>query len=505
MALTFYCALMAIALFYLGASFASELPWVYCDPEWAGDNCVDSINRTVDNNTKAFTSVELYFRNFVLNEVPNIEGGIGMPHWRLTICLFFSWITIFVAIVRGVKSSGKAAYFLAMFPYVVLVTLLIRGATLPGAKDGVLYFLTPQLERLKDPEVWYDAVTQAFFSLTVCFGTTTAYSSFNDFRNNIHRDTLIVTSLDTLTSLLAGCTTFAILGNLAHEQGEDVRNVVTVGTGLAFISYPSAIAKFNVARQVFSVLFFIMLYALGVGSAVALVGLVITAIRDQWPHLPYWPVALATCCVGFLVGLIYVTPGGQYILTLIDGYSVTFTLFVLGCVQMAAVAWIYGVENFCQDLEFMLGRKTTLYWRLCWCFFTPALLLVILLYALNNVQPLQYNNVNLPSEAYVAGWVLFALGVIAVPIGIVYQFIKNRHLPLNKIMAVSFCPNAQWGPSNPEVRKEWQQFKETRRQNMDRLSVWRRVQLNMFGSRRNDLDHTENATPAFECHHRPEI
>lgn len=62
---------------------------------------------------------------------------------------------------------------------------------------------------------------------------------------------MIVTTLDTFTSLLGGMTIFSILGNLAHNLGiEDISQVVKSGTGLAFISYPDAIAKFDVVPQV---------------------------------------------------------------------------------------------------------------------------------------------------------------------------------------------------------------------------------------------------------------
>lgn len=63
---------------------------------------------------------------------------------------------------------------------------------------------------------------------------------------------MIVTSLDTFTSLLGGFTIFGILGNLAHNLGEkDISNVVKAGgSGLAFISYPEAIAKFTFLPQV---------------------------------------------------------------------------------------------------------------------------------------------------------------------------------------------------------------------------------------------------------------
>ncbi|CAG2066133.1 unnamed protein product, partial [Timema podura] len=76
----------------------------------------------------------------------------------------------------------------------------------------------------------------------------------------------------------------------------------------AFISYPDAIAKFDTVPQLFAVLFFLMLFTLGVGSAVALVSSIITIICDQFPHLKHWIVTSVVCCICFLIGLIYATP-----------------------------------------------------------------------------------------------------------------------------------------------------------------------------------------------------
>lgn len=128
-------------------------------------------------------------------------------------------------------------------------------------------------------------------------------------RSSSHRDAVIVTTLDTFTSLLAGITIFAILGNLAHNLGvDDIRQVVKSGTGLAFISYPDAISKIKFVPQLFSVLFFLMLFVLGIGSVVALVSAVVTILWDQFPRFKYWQVAIFVCAGGFLCGLIYVTP-----------------------------------------------------------------------------------------------------------------------------------------------------------------------------------------------------
>lgn len=58
--LTYYCAIMAITLFYLFASFSSTLPWTYCKSDW--DLCVDSSNSDLHmNRTGLLSSSELYY------------------------------------------------------------------------------------------------------------------------------------------------------------------------------------------------------------------------------------------------------------------------------------------------------------------------------------------------------------------------------------------------------------------------------------------------------------
>lgn len=135
------------------------------------------------------------------------------------------------------------------------------------------------------------------------------YSSYNKFGHNVYRDSNIVTTIDTFTSLLAGCCIFGILGHLAHEIGvEDVSHVVKGGAGLAFISYPDAIAKFKQLPQVFSFLFFLMLYMLGIGSNVAMMSCIMTVVRDKFMKIKNWQVALVIAILGTCFGSVYMTP-----------------------------------------------------------------------------------------------------------------------------------------------------------------------------------------------------
>lgn len=308
---TYYSSLMALTLSYFANSFREILPWSTCKDEWnvtcipSGDR--DNTNMTFSNTTKS--SAELYFLKDVLRAKDNIDDGVGEPNWTLVIFLGISWGLVFLTLVRGVKSSGKASYVLAIFPYFVLTILLVRALTLPGSMNGIKYFLTPQWKKILDPTVWYAAVTQVFFSLSVCFGNIIMYSSYNRFGHNVYRDANIVTTLDTFTSLLAGCCIFGILGHLAHELGvDDISTVVKPGAGLAFVSYPDAIAKFKAFPQVFSVLFFMMLYLLGIGSNVAMMSCIMTVVRDRFKKVKNWHAALIIAILGTCLGSVYMTP-----------------------------------------------------------------------------------------------------------------------------------------------------------------------------------------------------
>lgn len=127
------------------------------------------------------------FRREILNEADSIHEGIGTPSWELCLCLIFAWACISGILIKGIKSSGKASYFLALFPYAVMIVLLVRSATLDGAIEGMLYFIRPQWDKLLDAKVWYAAVTQVFYSLAVCFGSVIMYSSYNRFDQNIYK------------------------------------------------------------------------------------------------------------------------------------------------------------------------------------------------------------------------------------------------------------------------------------------------------------------------------
>ncbi|XP_057381028.1 sodium-dependent nutrient amino acid transporter 1-like isoform X2 [Daphnia carinata] len=459
---TYYCCLMALTVFYFFSSFQTVLPWTVCDPAWATSTCYNSGSASnltgLANLTGRTSSAEEFFNHNVLQKIINIDDGVGAPEWRLTLCLLLSWIIIALILMKGVTSSGKAAYFTAIFPYVVLITLLIRGVTLEGAVDGILFFITPQWDKILTPQVWYAAVTQCFFSLSVGFGPIIMNASYNGFRHRIYRDATIVSFMDTFTSLLAGVTIFSILGNLAHESGKPIETVVQGGTGLAFISYPEAIAKFDVVPQLFAVLFFLMLFTLGIGSAVSLTGCVITVICDAFPDWKRWMVTLIISGIGFLLGLVYITPGGQHVLDVVDFFGGGFIVFVIAVVETIAICWVYGLKNFLRDAEFMLGIRLGIYWKFTWGLFIPLSLMGIFIYSLANFRTFVTDGYVYPASLTGSGWVLAALALLQVPIWAGVSILKRKGSLMDRIKA-SLTPTENWGPQDMKTRSQWILFK----------------------------------------------
>jgi solute carrier family 6 serotonin transporter-like protein 4 len=176
----------------------------------------------------------------------------------------------------------QAVWITAIAPYVVLIILLCRGVTLPGAADGIRYYLTPEWHKLNNSKVWIDAASQIFFSLGPGFGTLLALSSYNKFNNNCYRDAVLTSSINCLTSFLAGFVIFSVLGYMAHVQHKSIEMVGLEGPGLVFIVYPEAIATMT-GSVFWSIIFFLMLITLGLDSTFGGLEAMITALCDEYP------------------------------------------------------------------------------------------------------------------------------------------------------------------------------------------------------------------------------
>ena len=97
------------------------------------------------------TTVDFSFRASKYKD--NLDGGLGPPDVGLTFSLLVCWLIIFGNMMLGTKTSGKGAYFTALFPYVVLFTLFFFVIFQDGAGDGVSLYFRPDWEKVATVQV----------------------------------------------------------------------------------------------------------------------------------------------------------------------------------------------------------------------------------------------------------------------------------------------------------------------------------------------------------------
>ncbi|XP_030015865.1 sodium- and chloride-dependent GABA transporter 2-like [Sphaeramia orbicularis] len=425
----YYIVILAWAFLYLFSSFTSELPWARCNNTWNTDDCIDNhLNRSSNGFVfeNATSSVEEFWQRRVLGLSGGLEE-VGSVRWDLAGCLLLSWIVCYFCIWKGVKSSGKVVYFTATFPYVMMTALLIRGLTLPGAMDGIWFYLSPDPTRLTDPQVWMDAGSQILFSYAVCTGCLASLGSYNKYDNNCYKDAFALCLLNSLTSFVAGFAIFSVLGFMSYELGVDISTVAESGPGLAFIAYPRAVAMMPLP-QLWAAFFFIMIIFLGLDSQFVYLEGLVTSISDMYPSFFFAGhrrklLLLIICGLSLLIGLSMVTEGGLYVFQLFDYYACSgIPLMVFAILETLCIGWIYGADHYYNNVADMIGYRPWPYMKYCWRFITPAVSTGILLFSLVNFTPLRYNNTyQYPWWGYALGLFLAFSSVFMAPLWFLYS------------------------------------------------------------------------------------
>ncbi|XP_019750329.1 sodium-dependent neutral amino acid transporter B(0)AT2 isoform X2 [Hippocampus comes] len=429
----YYNVIISWSLFYFSQSFQQPLPWHQCP-------LAKNRNSTfvVPECEKSSATTYYWYREALdISDKISESGGLN---WKMTLCLLAAWSMVCLAMIKGIQSSGKVMYFSSLFPYVVLICFLVRSLLLEGSMDGIRHMFTPKLEIMLEAKVWREAATQVFFALGLGFGGVIAFSSYNKRDNNCHFDAVLVSFINFFTSVLATLVVFAVLGfkanimngqcvadngrkiaallgngieanlipnhiNLSHKVSvddyhqmieiirgvkegnfdklgldschiEDELNKAVQGTGLAFIAFTEAMTHFP-ASPFWSVMFFLMLINLGLGSMFGTIEGILTPLIDTF-KVRKELLTVGCCVLAFSLGLVFVQRSGNYFVTMFDDYSATLPLLIVVILENLAIAWFYGIDKFFADLEDMLGFKPYRFYYYMWKFITPTLLLVLL-------------------------------------------------------------------------------------------------------------------------------
>ncbi|KAI3382857.1 hypothetical protein SNEBB_005426 [Seison nebaliae] len=505
----YYNAIMAYSLFFLYETFNKILPWSNCNHMYNTYDCIDRMelkklktniigmlgnecqyNNQLDNSN-ALINLKEYCSNpsnisAVLNHntsnynllMNNSIRGIGKTasdeffHQRilqissgiydfsgfsygLLICLSIAWIICILALIKGVKTSGKVAWITATSPFIFIMVLMIRGLTLEGSSTGARKYLVPEWSHILKPSVWLEAGTQIFFTLGPGWGGLITLSSYNDFTVNIIRYSIMIPIVITLTAFCCGLALFSTLGHISFMTGLPIEQVATKGPALAFVVFPEAIATLPFPH-IWAVLFFLTVLTLGIDSQFGMLETVLSAIFDRWPKLRRLK-ALVTTLVGcgfFCIALLFVTKAGMYWYTLIDWYVAAFMAFIICIIECVAVCWIYGADRFLDDIALMFNGKFRyrFIWKLLWKFIIPVILFIILLGNLIVSTEPYYGDFRYPKSAIIFGWFVGSSPALVI---LILGYIKVRQCSgktFKQKLYNSLRPTAEWLPNKNRLR-----------------------------------------------------
>jgi len=198
----------------------------------------------------------------------------------------FMLATIFI-VAKGI-GEGIERYCKFLMPalFVILIVLIVRSVTLPGAEKGMAFYLKPDFSKLSGGSLGA-ALGQAFFSLSLGMGCMITYGSYVDRKTTLPSSAIQVCTIDTLVALLAGMVIFPAVFAFGVDAG--------AGPGLTFVTLPGVFAKMP-GGMIWSALFFILLFIAAITSSISLLEVVSAYFIDKG-----WPRAKAAWVLGIII------------------------------------------------------------------------------------------------------------------------------------------------------------------------------------------------------------
>ncbi len=201
-----------------------------------------------------------------------LGSGPTMLFWTV-LAIVISFAVCALGLRGGVERITKVLMAVLM---VLMVLMAVRSVTLPGASEGLKYFLVPDMDALKEKgigNVCFAAMGQAFFTLSVGIGSMSIFGSYLEKDRSLFGEAISITVLDTFVALTAGL--IVIPSCFAYDVTPDA------GPGLVFITLPNVFASMPAGR-LWGSLFFVFLSVAALSTVIAVFENIIGFCMDLW-------------------------------------------------------------------------------------------------------------------------------------------------------------------------------------------------------------------------------
>ena len=278
-------------------------------------------------------------------------GGLGTFVPFVAIAMLVGWVIMWVISHTDLeKGLGRVSKVLVPLLFAIMIFIVLLSLTLPGAGIGLAELYNPDWSLLLNFNIWMAAFGQMIFSLSLGMSIAFTYASYTKDDSDLVSNALWVTVANCGFENFAAIGVFSILGYMSLQSGVAVPDLVTQGTGLVFIVYPTVFNVLGDWASVIGPLFFFTVYLAGLTSILSTIEPLSFSIQNKfgWSRNKTMTVL---CVFGAAVSMIYATAMGSYILGIADTFVNQIAILIGVIFECIVFAWIFKAENIIPKLN----------------------------------------------------------------------------------------------------------------------------------------------------------
>jgi len=293
-----------------------------------------------------------YIFKTLANDLTPFGDFISSPEMSIPLFALFMLFTILV--VYGGVQNGIERWSKVLMPILLLlmIVLIVRSVTLPGAEKGLAFYLKPDFTQITG-KVILNAMGQAFFSLSLGMGLMVTYGSYLSKEDNMVTSGLYVALFDTLIALLAGLMIFPAIFAVGKDPAQ--------GPALIFVILPEIFQQLPFGNFL-GAAFFVLLSIAALTSTISLLEVPVSYFVDEkrWQRkYAVWIVGAVTFAIGIPSALSQGAVPGLSSMPFYGGKSfLDLVSFIWGSVSLALgalllslfVGWIWKSRNAAREI-----------------------------------------------------------------------------------------------------------------------------------------------------------